>query len=122
MLDDIAKLYITDYLLNERKVSLDSGENLFTYCCGDKKKPLGKPGIYAEVKRIAKRSNLPKDRNVYPHLFRKTTATNIVKRGGTVDDAGLYLGHKPEGVTAKHYAGMSKDHIEMVFKKCVESV
>lgn len=81
MLDDISLKYLTEYIIKERKTSLDSNENLFTYCRGDKSKPLGKAGIYAEIKRIAERSELPKNRRVYPHLFRKTTATNIVKRG-----------------------------------------
>ncbi len=122
MLDDIALLYISDYILNERRILLDSNENLFTYCRGDNSKPLGKSGIYALIKRIAKRSMLPNDRRVYPHLFRKTTATNIIKRGGTIDDAGLYLGHKPEGVTAKHYACMTEDYVQDIFKKCVQTV
>ena len=122
MLDDVAIKYISEYLLYERKVSLNSNENLFTYCSGNKSKPLGKAGIYAEIKRIAERSDLPKDRRVYPHLFRKTTATNIIKRGGTIDDAGFYLGHKPEGVTAKHYAFMGEDHTQKIFKNCIEAI
>lgn len=122
MLDDIAIMYLTDYIINERKVTLNSNENLFTYCRGDISKPLGNAGIYALVKRIAKRSELPDSRRIYPHLFRKTTATNIVKRGGTVDDAGAYLGHKAEGVTGKHYVYMGDDYVQQVFKKCVQSV
>ena len=122
MLDDIAIKYLSEYLTKERKVSLSSEENLFTYCRGDRSKPLGKAGVYAEIKRIAERSELPKNRRVYPHLFRKTTATNIIKRGGTIEDAGFYLGHKPEGVTAKHYAFMGEQHTQKIFKNCIEAI
>lgn len=122
MLDDIALKYISEYILKDRKIPLNSDENLFTYCRGNKSKPLGKSGIYAEIKRIAERSELPKDRRVYPHLFRKTTATNIVKRGGTIEDAGYYLGHKPEGVTARHYAFMGEEHTAKIFKQCIEAI
>lgn len=34
------------------------------------------------------------DKRIYPHLFRKTTATTIVKRGGSEDAAGEYLGQR----------------------------
>ena len=122
MLDDIAIKYLSEYLTKERKVSLSSEENLFTYCRGDRSKPLGKAGVYAEIKRIAERSELPKNRRVYPHLFRKTTATNIIKMGGTIEDAGFYLGHKPEGVTAKHYAFMGEQHTQKIFKNCIEAI
>ena len=122
MLDDIALKYLSEYIIKDRHVDLNSEENLFTYCRGDKTKPLGKAGIYAEIKRIAERSELPDSRRVYPHLFRKTTATNIIKRGGTVDDAGFYLGHKPEGVTAKHYAFMGEEHAQKIFKRHIEAV
>ena len=122
MLDDIAIKYLSEYLTKERKVSLSSEENLFTYCRGDRSKPLGKAGVYAEIKRIAERSELPKNRRVYPHLFRKTTATNIIKKGGTIEDAGFYLGHKPEGVTAKHYAFMGEQHTQKIFKNCIEAI
>lgn len=121
MLDDVALKYISEYIIKERNLSLNSCENLFTYCRGDKSRPLGKAGVYAEIKRIAERSELPKNRRVYPHLFRKTTATNIVKRGGTIEDAGYYLGHKPEGVTARHYAFMGEEHTAKIFKKCIEA-
>lgn len=61
-------------------------------------------------------------RRVYPHLFRKTTATNILKRGGTDSDAGEYLGHKPQGVTARHYAFRSEDHTVKIFESYVAAI
>lgn len=120
MLDDIALKYLSDYIKYERKVSFDSPEPLFTCCRGDKSKPLSKHGIYMAIKRLAEKSEL--DKNVYPHLFRKTTGSNIIKRGGTVDDVSAYLGHKPQGVAKRHYIHFSEKYSENVFNQYVQAV
>lgn len=117
-LDGVALKYLQEYITEERGLTVRSSEPLFTRSVGDKKAVLTKAGIYAQVKRIAGRSGL--DRRVYPHLFRKTTATNIVRRGGSTDDAGLYIGHKPQGVTARHY--VSGESVSRVFREYVEAI
>ena len=77
---------------------------------------MSKGAIYAEIKRIGRKSGIKK--RVYPHLMRKTTATNIVRRGGTADDAGCYIGHKGSDVTRRHY--IAQKNPEMVFHQFVE--
>lgn len=118
-LDGLAIKYLKEYL-DERGVDIHSSQPLFTWMRGDKTRALSGDGIYAEVKRIAAASGL--DRKVYPHLFRKTTATNIVRRGGTDADAGDYLGHKPQNVTSKHYTYKSEEHTTKIFEAFVASV
>lgn len=118
-LDSVALKYLREYI-NERGVDLISDQPLFTHCRGDVQKALSKSGIYSEIKRIAANSGIT--RRVYPHLFRKTTATNILKRGGTDSDAGEYLGHKPQGVTARHYAFRSEDHTVKIFESFVAMI
>ena len=118
-LDSVAMKYLKEYIA-ERGLDLNSNQPLFTHCRGDVTKALSKSGVYSEVKRIAVASGL--DRRVYPHLFRKTTATNILRRGGTDSDAGEYLGHKPQGVTARHYAFRSEDHTAKIFEAYVAVV
>ena len=118
-LDSVAMKYLKEYIA-ERGLDLRSNQPLFTHCRGDAQKALSKSGIYSEIKRIAAASGL--DRRVYPHLFRKTTATNIIRRGGTDSDAGEYLGHKPQGVTARHYAFRSEDHTVKIFESYVAAV
>ncbi len=118
-LDSVAMKYLKEYIV-ERGLDLRSNQPLFTHCRGDMQKALSKSGIYSEIKRIAAASGL--DRRVYPHLFRKTTATNILRRGGTDSDAGEYLGHKPMGVTARHYAFRSEDHTVKIFESYVAAV
>ncbi len=117
-LDGVALKYLQEYITEERGLTIRSSEPLFTHAVGNKSSVLTQAGIYALVKRIASRSGL--DRRVYPHLFRKTTATNIVRRGGSTDDAGLYIGHKPQGVTARHY--VSNENVSKIFREYVEAI
>lgn len=119
-LDAVAQKYLREYI-EERGLDIRSNLPLFTYERGKKgNRPLSKSGFYAGIRRIGERSGL--QRRVYPHLFRKTTATNIIKRGGTDSDAGEYLGHKPQGVAARHYAYRSEDHVVQIFQNYVAAV
>lgn len=120
MLDDIALKYLSDYIKEERNLPFDSSEPLFTNSRGDRSKPLSKHGIYMAIKRLAEKSDL--DKNVYPHLFRKTTGSNIIQRGGTSDDVSAYLGHKPQGVAKRHYIHMSEQYSEKIFSNYVRSI
>ena len=116
-LDSVAIKYITDYIFS-RGLNLNSNEYLFTSIRGNT--PLQIGGIRCAVITIAKRANV--DRRVYPHLFRKTTASNIVKRGGSMHDAGEYLGHKDRSTAGKHYAFVSEEHTVEIFNKYVAAI
>lgn len=116
MLDKVAMQYLAEYI-KERNLTPYSNEYLFTHKKGDKRKVLSNDGIRYAVKKIAKKSRV--DRNVYPHLFRKGTATLIIKRGGSDEMAGGYLGHAPQSVTAKHYAAKGDEYIREIFDRYV---
>lgn len=118
-LDNVAIHYIQEYL-KSRGVSEGSREPLFTHLRGDKTKVLDVDGVYTSIKDIARRAGM--DRRVYPHLFRKTTATNICRRGGSEDAAGEYLGHAPRNVTGKHYTYKGDRYVEQIFHSYVEAV
>lgn len=118
-LDKVAIHYIREYLA-ERNITEQSNEPLFTHTRGEKGRVLEPEGIYAAIKKIAKRSGI--DKNVYPHIYRKTTATQIVRRGGSEDAAGEYLGHAPKSVTGKHYTYKSDQYVEQIFHNYVEAV
>lgn len=118
-LDSVAVHYLLEYI-KERGLDIRSDQPLFTHSKGDTTQPLSKAGIYAEIRRIGQRSGL--NRRIYPHLFRKTVATNVIRRGGTDADAGEYLGHKPQGVTARHYAYRSEDHVIKIFQNYVAAI
>lgn len=118
-LDSIAMKYIKEYI-EERGLREDSPEPLFAHLKGDRSQGLTTAGIYSEIKKIAAASGLK--RRVYPQLIRKTTATNIVKRGGSDSDAGDYIGHKPQNVTTKHYTFKSEDHTFRIFNSFVAAI
>ena len=118
-LDGVALKYVKDYL-EERGVDYTSSEPLFTVLKGDKTKALTVDGLYVSVKTIARRSGIK--HNIYPHLYRKTCATSIVRRGGSDEQAGLYLGHAPKGVTAQHYVYKDEKETENVFRNYVAAV
>ena len=118
-LDNVAIHYIQEYL-KDRGVSESSREPLFTHLRGDKTRALDVDGVYSSIKDIARRAGM--DRRVYPHLFRKTTATNICKGGGSEDAAGEYLGHAPRNVTGKHYTYKGDRYVEQIFHNYVEAV
>lgn len=120
-LDSVAVKYITEYIFS-RNIPLNSNEYLFISVRNgtDKTNAMTTGGIRGAIKTIKKRSQL--DRRVYPHLFRKTTASNIVKRGGSVHDAGEYLGHKDRSTAGQHYAYISESHTIDIFNKYVALV
>lgn len=117
-LDSVAIKYLMDYVLS-RNLSLNSDKYLFTSL---KKinEPLTIDGIRCSIIAIRNRSKI--NRRIYPHLFRKTTASNIIKRGGSVHDAGEYLGHKDKSTAAQYYAYISEEHTIDIFKKYVAMV
>lgn len=118
-LDKLALHFINEYL-KERGVTQQSTEPLFTHLRGNKKLVLEAEGIYAAIKTIAKRSGI--ERRVYPHIYRKSTATAMVRRGASEDAAGEYLGHAPKNVTGKHYTYKSDQYVEQIFHNYVEAV
>lgn len=118
-LDSVAITYLQDYL-SDRGVARNSEEPIFTHVVGDKSVGLSKDGIRLSLASIKKRADM--QRRVYPHLLRKTTATNIVKRGGTISDAGEYIGHKQKSTAGKHYAFIGKEHTQDIFRRYVAAV
>ena len=116
-LDSVAMKYIKDYI-KSRGLELNSNEYLFVQARSNK--PITCGGIRAILKKIRNSSQV--SRRIYPHIFRKTTATNIVKRGGSVHDAGEYLGHKDQSVTGKYYSYISSSHTIDIFNKYVATV
>lgn len=117
MLDTVALGYIRRYI-DSRGLSEDSDEPLFV----SKKTgaALTDDGIRCALKRIAERGKL--NRRLYPHLFRKSVATQIIRRGGTVEDAGDYLGHAENTVTGRHYTAKDESHIVNIFNRYVATV
>ena len=111
-LDDTAQYHLRKYIDSRN----DKEPALFISSKSDHKR-LAKPGIESAIGRIAERSGLK--RRVYPHLFRKTTATNMVKRGCPRELVAFYLGHKNGDARTlnKHYAATTPDQVLGAFRK-----
>lgn len=111
-LDDMAKYHLKRYL-DSRK---DENEALFVAIKG-KHKRLKKSGIEYIVRRMGERSSL--GRKIYPHLFRKTTATNMVRKGCSRDMVAFYLGHKNGNTKTlnKHYAATDPGQVIRAFRQ-----
>ena len=120
-LDDIALKYLGEYI-QERGCSINSRDPLFVSerCANGKYSRLSDAGIRSALKSIASRAEV--ERRVYPHLFRKTTATNICKRGGTIWDAGHYLGHKDRSTAGQHYVAEDQECMRSIFRLRVATV
>lgn len=117
-LDSVAVTYLQEYIFS-RGLSPNSNSYLFT-SLKNNNEHLKNNGIRSSINDIARRANL--DRKIYPHLFRKTTASNIVKRGGTIHDAGEYLGHKEKTTTGRYYVYVGEEHTIDIFNKFVATV
>lgn len=118
-LDSVAIKYLSDYV-ESRHIAFNSNEPLFTRCRGNTHKGLTRESIRGAVETIKVRAGM--ERRVYPHLFRKTTATNVIRRGGSVHDAGEYLGHKERSTAGRYYTYVGKEHTVEIFKKYVAIV
>ena len=107
-LDDTAKFHLRKYVESRT----DDNPALFVSLKGSHER-MQRSGLRAAIKQIAKRSILT--RNVYPHLFRKTTATNMAKKGCAGELISLYLGHKNGNVTNKFYTYRSPAQVKSAF-------
>lgn len=111
-LDDTAKYHIKKYI-NSRS---DNNPALFVSVKGGHER-LKKCGIEFALRSIAKRSILT--RRVYPHLFRKTTATNMARKGCPRELIAFYLGHKHGNTKTlnKHYAATDPAQVTAAFRQ-----
>lgn len=111
-LDETARFHLSKYLESRH----DNNPALFVTERGTHER-MQRSGLRAAIKKIAKRSGLK--RNVYPHLFRKTTATNMAKRGCPRELVAFYLGHKNGNTKTlnKHYAATDPAQIIQAFRQ-----
>ncbi len=111
-LDDTARYHLKKYIDSRT----DSEPALFA---ADRKPNdrLTRAGIRAVLKEIRKNAGL--ERRVYPHLFRKTTATNMVRRGCPRDLVALYLGHANGDTKTlnKHYVATDPQQVIQAFRR-----
>lgn len=109
-LDDTAKYYLKKYVYSRD----DTNPALFV-STREPHDRLHRSGVRVALKIIGKRADL--ERRIYPHLFRKTTATNMVRKGCPRDLVAFYLGHADGNTKTlnKYYAATSPKQITDAF-------
>lgn len=101
--NNVAGLYIEKYL-NERT---DNDPALFV---GIRKpyKRLDASGIQRMLKALGKKCGVAK---VHPHRFRRTLATNLLRKGMTIEEVSKILGHEKLDTTMI-YCNINKDMVK----------
>lgn len=109
-IDDVSKYHLKKYIDSRT----DDNEALFVSLKSPHRR-MQKTSIEYAIRSIADRSIL--GRRVYPHLLRKTTATNMAKRGCPRELIAFYLGHKDGNTKTlnKHYAATDPAQITAAF-------
>lgn len=105
-LTDVAIMHLREYLIERR----DFSEALFT---GKGTTRLGKSGIRAILKRIEQKTGV---KNVHPHRFRRTLATDLLNRGMSVQDVAEILGHA-DIKTTMIYCCINQTNVKNAYKK-----
>lgn len=117
-LDRTAIGYIRQYVYS-RGLNEMSNEPLFAVDRAPYNR-LSRRGFEYTLNVLGEKSEI--NHKVYPHIFRKTLATTVIRRGGTMDDAGLIIGHTPSGVTATYYGARDKRFARTIFERYVAVV
>lgn len=110
-LTENAKLLLLEYIESRN----DGNEALFV-SIGKNTERLKKPGIEYLVKAIGKRAGLT--RTLFPHLFRTTLATIMLKKGGDITSIQRILGHS-NIQTTMIYAKHDDRKVKKDYLKCI---
>lgn len=74
---------------------------------------LSKAGIEAALKVIGKKAGV---KNVHPHRFRRTLATNMINRGAHMQDVAAILGHS-DLKTTQVYCYISQQNVQAAYRQ-----
>ena len=103
----ITEMYLKEYLAT-RNDDLDA---LFV---SKYKKRLTKSGQEALLRNIGKRCGI---RKVFPHRFRHTFATNMIRNGMPIQEVSMLLGHSKIDTT-KIYAHTDQERVKLSYLRC----
>lgn len=109
-LSEVATEYLQQYLASR----VDSNQALFASVKAPFER-LGKEGIEVAVKRIGRKAGVD---NVHPHRFRRTLATDLVKKNVPIQEVAEILGHA-DLRTTQVYVCLDQDSIKYHYNKAV---
>lgn len=105
-LDDVAGMFIQQYLDGRH----DDNEALFVNRTMER---LQQGGVRRMLKVIEKESGV---NNIHPHKFRRTLATNLIKKGMPIEKVAAILGHEKIDTTMK-YIVLDNSDIKYAYQK-----
>lgn len=104
---ETAELYLKKYLKTRE---FDIAPALFT---GKGTKRLQKNGIEAMLKKLGKQAGV---KNVHPHRFRRTLATNLLDKGMDIQEVAMILGHA-DLKTTQIYCYVNQHNVKASYNK-----
>lgn len=105
-LDPVAAMTLEEYLKNRT----DNSEALFA---GKGSPRLTQGGVRYMLKTVEEKSGVD---HVYPHKFRRTRATNLIRHGMPIQEVAAILGHEKLDTTMK-YVVLDKRDIKNSYRK-----
>ena len=112
------KFYLTDicveYLRQYLQSRTDNDAALFASVRAPHRR-LSKEGIETAVKRLGKKAGIE---NVHPHRFRRTLATDLVKKNVPIQDVAAILGHA-DLRTTQVYVCLDQETVKYHYSKAV---
>ncbi|QHJ84975.1 MAG: hypothetical protein [Bacteriophage sp.] len=109
-INDVCAEYLKDYFQSRT----DKNDALFVA----RKAPyrrLEKPGIEAAIRKIGNCAGVEK---AHPHRFRRTLATNMVRKGVPIQDVSTILGHA-DLRTTQIYVDIDQDSVKYNYQRAV---
>lgn len=109
-LSDICMLYLKNYLESRT----DRNPALFVSVRSSSER-ISKSGIEAMLKRLGERANVE---NVHPHRYRRTLASDLVKKGVPIQDIAEILGHS-DLRTTQVYVCLDQESVKYHYNKAI---
>lgn len=110
-LSEISTEYLQQYLKNRT----DSNSALFASLKAPFNR-LGKEGIEVAVKRLGKKAGVD---NVHPHRFRRTLASDLVRKNMPIQEVANILGHS-DLRTTQVYVCLNQESVKYHYNKAIE--
>lgn len=105
---NVCSMYLQEYL-NTRT---DDNPSLFVWERVPHKR-LGSKGIESLLRKLGKETGI---KNVHPHRYRRTLATNLLDRGANIQDVAKILGHE-DLKTTQIYCTISQNNVKNSYQR-----
>lgn len=110
----VAKFYLKDYLKSREGLQGDLSEKPLFVCHKSPHSRISKAGVEYLCRKIGKASGI---KNVHPHRFRRTFATNMAARGMKMEELMKLMGHSKMDTTLI-YCNVWQENIRNAYYKC----